>query len=377
MTGGEMIEAAFSPEGSREFAVVIPYEDIFIRDHYGQLTVCPWWYGYAPDVERKLQWYADALRAIGQDWLMLPFCPTRQDRAKARLVEKEDGPYLVDVATGKQRRLHLPRVSGSLTGSYSAENVPRTIEEVEARLPIPRQTPPDEWLADGRGDLAAALLEGPASGLYPIAQVLSPLWSCYDLWGFEELMITALTAPELLHCACERLLAGALNFARGARALGCRGIWIEDCMTDMMSPKVFGEINLPYVRALVEGIRELGMHSIYYYCGNPMDRLEELVAAGADALSLEESKKGFDVDVAEVCARVAGRCAVLGNLDPIGVLEKGSEGRLRSEIGRQIEAGRRNGGRFVMSLGSPVTPGTPVERVRLYCDIAHELGRAG
>jgi uroporphyrinogen-III decarboxylase len=47
---------------------------------------------------------------------------------------------------------------------------------------------------------------------------------------------------------------------------------------------------------------------------------------------------------------------------------------LRAEIARQIAAGRRNGGRFVLSLGSPVTPGTPMERVRRYCDLAHELG---
>jgi len=28
-----------------------------------------------------------------------------------------------------------------------------------------------------------------------------------------------------------------------------------------------------------------------------------------------------------------------------------------------------------MSLGSPVTPGTPVERVRLYCKMVREMGR--
>jgi uroporphyrinogen-III decarboxylase len=73
---------------------------------------------------------------------------------------------------------------------------------------------------------------------------------------------------------------------------------------------------------------------------------------------------------------VGGRCAVLGNLDAMELLEHGSEGALRAEIARQIAAGRRNGSRFVMSIGSPVTPDTPVERVRLYCDLVHELGRA-
>jgi uroporphyrinogen-III decarboxylase len=63
-------------------------------------------------------------------------------------------------------------------------------------------------------------------------------------------------------------------------------------------------------------------------------------------------------------------------LDAIVLLESGTEQEIRAEVARQIAAGRRNGSRFIMSLGSPVTPGTPVERVRLYCDLVHELGCA-
>lgn len=117
-----------------------------------------------------------------------------------------------------------------------------------------------------------------------------------------------------------------------------------------------------------------GLASIYYYCGDPTGKWDALLDAGADALALEESKKGFRIDIEDVVERVAGRCAVLGNLDAIDLLEHGSEAELRAEIARQIAAGRRNGGRFVMSLGSPVTPGTPVARVRRYCDLVRDLG---
>ena len=77
---------------------------------------------------------------------------------------------------------------------------------------------------------------------------------------------------------------------------------------------------------------------------------------------------------ADVVARLRGRCTVLGNLASIGVLQDGTEEELRAEIQRQIAAGRRNGSRFIMSLGSPPTPATSAERVRLYCDLARELG---
>jgi len=96
---------------------------------------------------------------------------------------------------------------------------------------------------------------------------------------------------------------------------------------------------------------------------------------GADALAFEESKKSFRIDIEDVVERVRGRFVVFGNLDAIGLLERGSDAELRQEISRQIAAGRRNKGRFAMSLGSPVTPGTPVGRVKLYCELVHELGR--
>jgi uroporphyrinogen-III decarboxylase len=127
------------------------------------------------------------------------------------------------------------------------------------------------------------------------------------------------------------------------------------------------------VRQLTEAIRAAGMLSVHYYCGRPDDRWEFLLDTGADALALEEGKKGFAVDMLQVAELVDGRMALLGNIDAIAVMESGSDTVLQAEIARQTEAGKRNRGRFVMSVGSPVTPGTPLSRVRRYCDIVHEL----
>jgi uroporphyrinogen-III decarboxylase len=184
------------------------------------------------------------------------------------------------------------------------------------------------------------------------------------------------TRPDLVRRACERLLARALAQVQVARALGAAGIWLEESFTDMVSPAAFEELNLPFVRELVRAIRDAGMKSIYYYCGNSADRWDLLLSTGADALSLEESKKGFQIDIEEAVDRAAGRCAVLGNLDAIWLLPHASEEELRAELARQLAAGRRNRGRFIMSLGSPVTPATPVARVRRYCDLVRELSGA-
>ena len=222
--------------------------------------------------------------------------------------------------------------------------------------------------------MASQLLKEFGKDLYPICSVASPLTNTYDLWGFEGMMTMIATRPDLVKYACRRFLASSIWAVHEAASLGAAGIWIEECFTDMISPEAFASLNIPFLGQLVEEIRAAGLKSIYNFCGNPAKKLEHLISVGADALALEESKKNFVIDIEDVVARVQGRCTVLGNLDAVGILQDGSEEQLRAEISRQIAAGRRNGNRFIMSLGSPVTPGTSVERVRLYSDLVHELG---
>lgn len=374
------MEAALSSGGSPEIPVVICYEDIYLRDHWNELTGLPWWHAEAPDVERQLRWREEVLPKIGQDWFLLPSCRPRRERDRLSVVEREGGVYLRDAATGRERELEEPEVGGWPRGprqeALGHADPPRSAAEVDRRVAEPDARSAREMRSAGETDLADALLAGAARDLLPMERVGSPFWLCYSLWGFEELMVAVVDAPDLLAHACSRFLARETAAVRRAAARGARAIWIEECLSDAVGPEAFSAIAAPPRERLVREIRSLGMSAIYYYCGDPSDRWDRILATGADALALEEGKKGFAIDIEEVVDRVRGRMCVLGNLDAIAVLERGSDAELAREVGRQIAAGRRNGGRFVTSLGSPVTPGTPIGRVRRYVEIARELGAA-
>ncbi|MBS7609720.1 hypothetical protein KEJ36_03210 [Candidatus Bathyarchaeota archaeon] len=51
------------------------------------------------------------------------------------------------------------------------------------------------------------------------------------------------------------------------------------------------------------------MKSIYYFCGDVRDRLERIVEAVPDAISLEESEEGFQIDILWVDGIVKGRAS--------------------------------------------------------------------
>ena len=378
MTGRERIEAAFYSEGTEQTAAVVPYEDICFRDHWEQVTSCPWWYQVSPHIDHQLCWRHQALAATGQDWFRVHPGYSQQRRGELRVDDRPDGVFMVDLRTGDEKRLERPPVGGSFlrvgAGSAEASHLPRSPEDLDAIIPASPERGVATAARSGRLDLAAAEVRQLGSELFPIAHVGSPLWTCFMRVGYETVMTLLADRPDLVHHACERLLTRAVQHIRETADAGVAGIWIEECLTDMISPQAYETVNLPYLGRLVTEIREAGMVSIYYFCGDPARRWELLLSAGADALALEEGKKGFAIDIEQVMEYVRGRCVVLGNLDAIGVLQDGSEDELRAEIDRQMKAGRRNGGRFIMSLGSPVTPTTPLERVRLYCEMVRQAG---
>jgi len=388
MTGQEKIEAALSLEGTDQIPVVICYEGIYIRDHWAELSDCPWWFPHSADLEHQKAWMSEVTPRIGQDWMYLESCYSREYRKHNRIVVQDDSVFLetIDPTIGKpgeRKPLAKPEIGGwenmiarsggDRSTEWRVEPFANTPELIDYALPQLPEFEMEGFIQAGQRDLADWQLEA-FGDRFPIRHISIPLTDCYYLWGFEGMMEMVAERPDLVAYACERYLSRAIRQARIAKALGAKGIWLEDCFTDMISPDAFESLNLRYARQLVEEIHSLGMSSIYYFCGDPKGKLDLILASGAQALSLEESKKGFVIDIEEIVEKVAGRCAVLGNLDAIQLLPKTSEAELRAEICRQIRAGRRNKDRFIMGIGSPVTPGTSVERVELFCEICREEG---
>ena len=110
MTGRDKVEAAFSAAGARETAVVICYEGIYARDHWNDLTMCPWWYAQSPDVDHQFAWRRDVIEKAGQDWFILPSAASREARADVRIVTS--GPRITIIgqaATAQELAAHLTR----------------------------------------------------------------------------------------------------------------------------------------------------------------------------------------------------------------------------------------------------------------------------
>ncbi len=214
MTGRERIEAAFSADGAEEIPAVICYEVIYYRDHWDEITECPWWYALSSDVECQLAWRREAIANTPQDWFGLPVCASREDRERHRIEVRADGVWELDAATGEARLLERPPVGGALiqeARESAGGPPPRTPDEIDAAVAVPGEFNEEEFRRSGRGDLAELMLDEFGRDLFPVVSVPSPFWCLYYLWGFEGMMTTAATEPELVRHACERYLSRVIH----------------------------------------------------------------------------------------------------------------------------------------------------------------------
>jgi uroporphyrinogen-III decarboxylase len=202
----------------------------------------------------------------------------------------------------------------------------------------------------------------------------SPFWSTYGLLGFQGMMVMMREKPDLFTYLMERRAQQRLEVLAGQAAAGVRYVWVEECLSsaDLISPRDYERFAFATAGPYLAAAKQLGLTVIFYYCGDVVPRLPWLKRLGMDALAVEESKKGFTVDIEEVIAGVDGACCVFGNVDAIQVIFEGTRETIEAEAHRQIDLGRRAKG-FVLCQGSPFTLDTPPSKVAWFVQCARNI----
>ena len=239
-------------------------------------------------------------------------------------------------------------------------------EEVDPTPHEPDGAEIDAELASGRYDLARALLEQYPGQLPFYLYCTAPYISLLGLLGFQPMMTALTEQPEEAHRLLRASLPSpSLRLAAAAR-LGVKIIFVEECLAsaDVISPSMFRQFCLPYLRQTIDFHEGRGLRTVLYFSGNLMPLLHDLRQLPFTALAFEEDRKNYGIDLAQV-RRVMGPDRVLwGNVDA-PFIEHASDEDLLAEVRRQIDTAGPD--RFVLSAGSPLTPDTPLDRVRLFC----------
>jgi uroporphyrinogen-III decarboxylase len=210
---------------------------------------------------------------------------------------------------------------------------------------------------------------------YFVSTVLdTPFSDAYDLLGFQGLMLIQYDRPSLLHHLLQRKLAQTLEVIAAWAATGVHGVYVEEVFTgaDMISQKAYDQFVFAYNQPYFPHMRALGLLPIHYVCGDILPRLDRILELEIAAVAAEESKKTFRIEIEDIVDRVAGRVAVLGNIDAVRFGLHATMTEMANEVKRQAKIGARAGG-FVVSTGSPFPLDTNPRLVDTLVETAHSL----
>jgi uroporphyrinogen decarboxylase len=143
------------------------------------------------------------------------------------------------------------------------------------------------------------------------------------------------------------------------------------CSADMISERDYLEFIYPYDKIIIDAVREAGLVGIYHFCGDVVPRIKHIKTYPPTVLGVEESKKGFEIDVGRVREEAGPEICLLGNVDVYEIVEMGTPEVWANEVGRQIRAAGPN--RFIVSCGSPITHDTPPEQLRDFIATAKQV----
>ncbi len=331
-----------------------------------------------PDQELDIQAHAveGAFAALGArpDWLCwMPQLQPAAWLAECSLRREGRALWRVHGPSGVRERLNPPQAENAYGSDLWNRPLPTSPAEVDQIIP---SIAAQEILASGRLALLSRLLEDLGHETFVAAGMGSPFSECYALLGFQGLMLMPFDHPELFHYLMRRMEASLAARAQAFTRLGVHGVFIEESFTsaDLISPGLYDEFVFPYEIGLVRQLRSSGTPVIFYITGDVLPRLERLIALQPTALAVEESKKGFHIDLGGIADAVGQRFALFGNLDATRVKDW-TDLELKQELEAQLAAAGPARG-FVFSTGSPLPLDTPRRRVQAFIRIAQAVGAA-
>lgn len=184
--------------------------------------------------------------------------------------------------------------------------------------------------------------------------------------GFQTMMSALAERPREMHQLLERRLPRPSARLYAERELGISIMFVEECLAsaDIISPRMYREFVFPYTRETLQYYEDLGFRTVLYFSGNLMPLLPYLKELPFTALACEENRKEYGIDLAEVRRALPDK-VLLGNVDAAW-LERATDQEVVEEVRRQIRIAGPE--RFLLSVGSPFTPGTSLARVRFFCE---------
>jgi uroporphyrinogen-III decarboxylase len=197
-------------------------------------------------------------------------------------------------------------------------------------------------------------------------EIFSPFTQLMEMLDHAQALMALVMDPAKVHAILKRFTEGAIALGRLQASEGVDAILISSAFTGagMISRSHYEEFELPTLRRVIEGIRELN-HDLPVYvhtCGAIGDRLDLMEQTGLDGIDTLDPPPLGTVELDRALEILGKRVFIKGNLDPVNTLLEGTPADVRREALERLSVAKP-GGAYILSTACSVAPHTPPENL--------------
>jgi uroporphyrinogen decarboxylase len=203
--------------------------------------------------------------------------------------------------------------------------------------------------------LMAERISGPLIGAY----VIGPFTLSGLLIGATEVAVATIEDPDLVLATLNFAEDVITRYARELVRAGADMVAILEPTATFLSPTAFTMYCGNYISRLV---RRLDTMTVLHICGNTTGIIPAMAATGVQGLSLDGM-----VDLAAAAQRIPDDVVLIGNIDPVRVMLRGTEDEVRAEVRSLLDA-MAPFPNFVISTGCDLPQETPIANILALVD---------
>jgi len=190
---------------------------------------------------------------------------------------------------------------------------------------------------------------------------------CFDQYPFSlaaalmdinVLMLALEDDPGLVQAVMAKAHDYALAYGTALAEAGADALTGGDSPAGLIGPRRYAAVALPAEQRLITALRTAtGKPVSLHICGNAESLLADMARSGADVLEIDHL-----TDLGLACRVGEPAVALWGNLDPVGVLARGTPERVQAAAQAALLAAGGNA-RFVLGSGCTLAVETPPANV--------------
>lgn len=195
-----------------------------------------------------------------------------------------------------------------------------------------------------------------------LAGCIGPFSLAGRLYDMSEIMVAIYIEPDVIMALLDKCTAFLIDYCKALKATGVAGVVMAEPAAGLLSDEDHMVYATPYIKQIVDAVQDDDFTIVLHNCGNMGQCTHAMVECGAAALHF-----GNLVDIPQALQEVPEEMMVMGNLDPVGVLQQATPEAVAAATTDLLEktAGAKN---FVISTGCDLPPAVPEANIKAFFD---------